>query len=334
MHLNALSIAAARRMMQAGFVVLSVALPLASWSATCPENITTCLGSASEFKVVGNRVSILYGTFSNGSRQGSVVDGSVCATTAKMKGGRDRLTSISGDVILLAESGTAVRFVALRDNRGTKRPGTLIDGDVITAGGSIEGSEWAGVNGVVDTSGSHPKLDLCRQAMVDAAHAASVLGNLPATEDLGNLTVLPFETHTLAFTGTSAQVKSAVGMRLMPDDSLLGFDVADTVDSAIVNVERSVYVGYLADIDDVSLTFGHGKVLNFPRGGKVKVATLGGVGVTTLAPQARIKVLMRGFTCELYGREVVLKGAWLVDTCLPPASPSGAFVDISDTIFD
>jgi hypothetical protein len=62
MHI-ASSMEPSRRMIQAAVVALSVALPLASWAATCPENITTCLGAASEFQIVGERVFLLQGWF-------------------------------------------------------------------------------------------------------------------------------------------------------------------------------------------------------------------------------------------------------------------------------
>jgi hypothetical protein len=336
MQLTGSSIAPTRRMIQAGLVALSVALPLASWAATCPENITTCLGSASEFQIVGARVFLLQGRwiYDDGVsfRLGSVVGGSVCATTAKVKGGSFLPTAISGDLILLAESGTAVRFVAGRV-QGAKQARVNIEGDLITAGGSVQDPQWAIVDGVVDTSGSHPKLDLCRQAMVDAAQASSVLGNLPATEDLGSVTVLPLDDLELAFTGTGAQVKSAVSIRLMSSESSLRFDIADTVDCAIVNVERSVSVGRVAAVSAIIGTFGQGKVLNLPGGGKVTALGFGDILATTVAPQGRIKATL-GQTCELYGRDVLLKGAEATRTCLPPASPSGAFVDISGTVLD
>jgi len=327
-----------------GIVVAAIALsPIISPAATCPEDIRTCLGVASEFHIVAENRAFLQ----QGRRRpepgvnevfGTEVGGAVCATTAKLKGGLLSETEVAGDLILLAESGTAVRFAPTKVF-GETMIRISIAGDLITAGGSISGAESVVVGGVVDTSGTHPKLDLCRQAMIDAAQASATLGGLPAAEDLERIIAQPFEIITLDFTGSGAQVKRAISIKLKSEGSdrselYLGMD--ETVDSAILNVDRSVSIGTFGLLVPLVVPPDPTKqgVLNISLPGRVQVKTDGRILVTILAPQTRIRGKARTDMCQLYGYDVLLKGTDATRTCLPPASPSGAFLDGGGGVLD
>lgn len=200
----------------------------------------------------------------------------------------------------------------------------------------MSGAENAIIDGVVDTSGSHPKVDLCRQAMIDAAQASLDLGGLPVNEDLGRVTLNPGEDMTLFFGGTGVHVKSAVLVRLKKKGGSYAPDITFTFGLfrplAVLNVERSVSAGKLGRIrTNPELP---NAVLNLPEGGSVNGKANSGFQVVTLTPQGRIKIKADVHTCQLYGRDVRLKGTDVLHDCLPPGSSSGAFLDSARGVLD
>lgn len=107
-----------RRPSVAGIVTLLASLlanvlTAAPAVAQCGWNLRNCLGAASDFQIVAlNRAFLLPGRSNlfGGSLESTLVEGSVCATTALLKGHLERTTWVSEDLIVTAESGLAVRF--------------------------------------------------------------------------------------------------------------------------------------------------------------------------------------------------------------------------------
>jgi hypothetical protein len=109
----------------------------------------------------------------------AVDEGSVCSTTSRFVGG----PIVRGDVVALASSGVAIANP--RTDHGSPYCGNGFVQNAVTGGGSISGhldlaTGGVVVSGVVDTSGTHPALAPCAQAMVDAAAASTALAALPA----------------------------------------------------------------------------------------------------------------------------------------------------------
>lgn len=233
-------------------VVITVSTGAGSAQAqTCPEDLGTCLGAARQFTIIADRLKMRPERIVNFGSPVFIdaqVVGSVCVNRATLSGALLSDVWVSGDVVVLDESGTAVRFRPASGVSGSRYWGVRISGDLITGGGVLKGEEWGNVLGVIDTSGTHPKLGECRQAMIDMRQAAATLSGLTSGEDLGTVVVPATTERVLSFTGSGVQVKNAVrltlqGKKTPPLASTLVLDVADTVDAAVLNVAKTVKVG-------------------------------------------------------------------------------------------
>ena len=116
--------------------------------------------------------------------------GSACVGRAWLQGARVLEGLSPGNVIATKATGTAIRFPPVNPNAVLYY--NEIDGDVVTAGGAVKGiPPIDNSQSVVDTTGTHPALAGCLQAMADARRASAKLAALPPTQVLGNVHVRP-----------------------------------------------------------------------------------------------------------------------------------------------
>jgi hypothetical protein len=302
-----------------GALAFIVALSVRAVSAeaqTCPEDLATCLGAADQFTVVADRFTL------RPERTESVgfpvfvdadVSGSVCTNRATLTGGFFSDVSVGGDVIALEDQGTAVRFGPTTDYYGLRTQGVRITGDLITGGGSLYLEQWAQVHGVVDTTGMHPKLDACRQAMLDMRQAAETLGGLASGEHLGVIVVPTSDQQVVEFSGTGVQVKDAIRITLKgkksPElGSTLILNVAAAVDSAVLNVSNVLKVGR-----NSSVLFGgmvpFRAIINVQGPRATILPKSADVEAPLLGPDATLTAKAATDVCSLYGRIVRVRGA-------------------------
>jgi hypothetical protein len=152
--------------------------------------ICDTLGAAGDFIAVAEgRLLTKAGTGFVGDPIGSVFDGSVCATRAilqavSVRGGVAPGLGSSPPVIAAAVSKTAIGIRSFHGEGTTA--GNYFDGDLLTGGGGITGTPTEHF-GAVDTSGTDPRVERCRDAF-DAARAASAtFAALAPTLNLGKV---------------------------------------------------------------------------------------------------------------------------------------------------
>jgi len=121
-------------------------------------------------------------------RYGAQVNGSICAGTVTAR----PWTVMTGDVVALNTTGTAIRFAL----------GDRVSGNVITGGGAIIKSAHARIGGKVDTSGQAPEFASCSAAASALAAARTQMMALPPTLILPSLAVPQAATQRIPDTGT------------------------------------------------------------------------------------------------------------------------------------
>src|SRR6185295_14360761 len=115
----------------------------------------------------------------------SATIGDACAPTAFVGGGYYCSTEVD-NLVLTAPSGIAARFASYRCNGVVDNPAVDVIYDVVTGGGVLANQEaMRTINGMVDTSGSDPRVGTCAQALLDMHTAATNLAALTPTRDLG-----------------------------------------------------------------------------------------------------------------------------------------------------
>jgi hypothetical protein len=234
---------------------------------------------------------------------GPAVDqGSVCSTTSRFVGG----PIVSGDVVALASSGVAIANP--RTDHGSPYCGNGFVENAVTGGGSISGhldlaTGGVVVSGVIDTSGTHPALAPCAQAMVDAAAASTALAALPApsAQTLGRVVVKKNDVVTL-HAGTTGVInvdtlKIQNGHLVRAQFQEHGCDESAELDvdtdlsytgDVVINV-RNLFIGQCAYL---SLSVGRNVVFNVPGpGGTVRIGVDAQAwSAPILAPQRNVMI--------------------------------------------
>jgi hypothetical protein len=144
---------------RAGFICDTVG-ELAKWQIVTTSRLVT--------KWRGRRINYL----------GTVVAASVCTRQADIA--LTQIVGVHNSLTATATTATAIRFFSPRGefNGG---PNEIDDGDVATGGGAVQGTLQR-LGGVIDTTGTHPTLASCRQAMIDASSASGAFAAM--TPDL------------------------------------------------------------------------------------------------------------------------------------------------------
>jgi hypothetical protein len=299
-----------------GSVILVAAVLLAcsprGARAACPQDICDCIGEAAKFDVVATRILSMkpgvsgYAPYTYASSAVVVDDG--CATKARILGTEYAVSEIDDLFLLQGPGAVAGRF---RTNRGYGYPGTWVLGDLATGGGKIAGG--VDVSGSLDTTGTHPRLPECAQAVADAQSASASLAALTPTMDLGRL-VVRGEYLTIPV-GPGVQVITASHISLLNRPyygyrygAILQFDLDAGTEAVILNTGGLI-------VDRASAIYGPDDqmIINVPGPGPTVVlkreAT---VTPGILAPERRIFVDSSGdlgFITNLFGEKVQLRGA-------------------------
>jgi hypothetical protein len=292
--------------------LLAAAVTTGTYGA-CPQDVCDCLGEARNFALVtaGSQYLGIAREFGGGERTtyGTEV-GDVCAHTAKSTGFVAGPNVVDGDLVALAGTGTALRFFTYDpyDSYGGSDPGLRVEGTVATGGGRVIGD--IDTDTPVDTSGTHPKLASCRQAIADMQSASAVLAGLAPTQDVGPIRVRGDVGHLTA--GPGVNVFAASQVRVVPDDPLFGYgaleiDMHPDTEAVIINT-RGLYLGPWTEIGCSNCT---GKVIINVYGGgpSVNLSFASFVGAVILAPERAIKAEQWAWAVSLLARQARLRGS-------------------------
>jgi hypothetical protein len=185
-------------------ILVLAALP----STARAVDLCSTLGAAARFvTVVSSRMKTQRSTVE--SIQGTAFLGSVCMGRGRLDlaGVYDDGNGLGADLVATQASGTALRITGIGDDFGGV---AYVDGDVATGGGAIRGT-FDEVVGTTDTSGAHPVVATCAQAMADAETASATLAALPPTQVLGTIRIALGTGYTIdARGGAVVQIGSLV----------------------------------------------------------------------------------------------------------------------------
>jgi YVTN family beta-propeller protein len=242
-------------------------------------------------------------------------------------------------LVATAPSGTAVRFKP--SNPANEDDTMEVWGDVVTGGGKVAGTPDL-LAGIVDTTGSRPEVDVCRQAISDAATAASSFAALPPTQSLGSIYVRGGERVTIDARGGGVIQTGGIRLGDAPAGPISqsgncdGTNLADYAflfiqsnpgDQVVINTP-SLKVGKCGQIDVLGNS--NDVVINVPGlGSSIQLGAESSVAPAVLAPARRIVVRGTNYGDvpttfqRLVGASVVVKGFSSQDFALecPPQLP-------------
>lgn len=284
--------------------------------AACPQTPCDCLGEAGGYRVVAaEHVNAGVGMVRDASFRfpiGTIIlDGDVCSTTAILGEPASDYTEIDGDLYALAGPGkVAIKARIFGPSQGD----TVGAFTNATGGGSVVGP----IAGVVDTTGTHPGIASCQQAISDVSAASQTLAGLATTISLGEVRI---------YDGSDVEIDAEPGVNVISagrialkalqigqniDDSSLTINVGPTTDAVIINA-ASLFVGKncaLRIIGDERKV-----LLNLPGAGPtVLVQEDALVDATVLAPERVIRVGSRTELNAAHGRRVLLRGPFLAQS--------------------
>jgi len=199
-----------------------------------------------------------------------------CTRRAKIAG-----TWIDPSIIATETSGAAIRFT-----HGTIAGSICwnrIFDDVITGGGGVTGIDPQCIDGMTDTSGTHPLVADCNQAFADRQAASDFFASQPPARELGTLVVPVFTTYTLTTAPNEVVHLDSLDVKggYDPDFPLLCYDYTALElagGPAVVNVDR-VEIGpcVLVQVLDAVVVLnvsGRGRPIKIGRGAVVEAPIL------------------------------------------------------------
>jgi hypothetical protein len=283
---------------------------LAPVHAACPQSLCDCLGETKHFTLAASdKLSIKQGFLSYYGYNylfGTFVLGDVCGPTAFLSGPSQNPRTQVGSLVALAGPGTvAARFLTL-DSQHLNIPGVVAD-LVATGGGAIAGDVQAGV---VDTTGTHPRLASCQQAITDMQSASATLAALTPTQDLGRV-VVRGEMRNIAV-GPGVQVIAATSISLhstgtygLGNSGVLRISADPGTQAVILNTSR--------------LTVGRDCALAFSGPSDTMIINVSGKGATVriadtsyseaiLAPQRSVTVGIDTTPSNIYAQTIRVRG--------------------------
>lgn len=316
-------------------VVLATCLPTAA-RAACPESICDCLGEAKTFSVVASGVPSIKGgryRFTGGYPgypTGTFIEGDLCAPAALLSGFVDSQTGLFNLIALAGPGRIAAQFYAHDPyHEGYSYPGVLVDEQVITGGGRVVGEVEVGVG--IDTTGTHPRLGSCQQAINDMQSASATLAALAPTQDLGRVSVRGETFEINAGPGVNVIAATEIALRVKrvppyeyPEPAILQINLDPSTQAVIVNTPRLRVRGECEIVVDYSGSEGK-VILNVPgHGSTVAISLQGTVTVPILAPDRRVLVggkLVTGVfewgdysVVNLFARRVSLRTAFVQES--------------------
>jgi len=187
--------------MKAARVVIVVLVVMGFVRFATAGPVCDALGRAASYGIIASkrltvRVGYSYAIF------GVEIVGSVCTTRAAIQlVDIEPVYTPQANLVALKATGAAIGF----HKPSFARRGALFDqnsivGDLVTGGGHIGGAADY-VEGVTDTSGTHPAVADCTQAIADAERASDTFAAMPATQVLGDVFVRLGEIRTIDATG-------------------------------------------------------------------------------------------------------------------------------------
>lgn len=159
------------------------------------------LGAAANYRIVAPKGVVARAGSDFGQNPIGNVFGSIC--TSKLK---QQATEVDDEdfqypapiVVALASRGVAIRL--LRSNEYAF-PDNTIAGNIATGGGKVAGELVDFYGYTIDTSGTHPALANCAQAMADIRAASATIAAYPPTHTFGAVRIRTDETLTIDVTG-------------------------------------------------------------------------------------------------------------------------------------
>jgi len=277
--------------------------------AVCPDTPAECLGDAAHFSLVtegkakiGSDLLTDHG-FTYWAW--TTVEGDVCA---------DRVSSVSPPPAAVGDYGSNAENVAVRASSGfgvtgstvgPKRPESVgLKTGLIATGGSLVGPRVSSTS--VDTSGTNPLVDRCRDAHPAAVTAAATLGALPATAELGNVSVAVDEFRTIPLPAEGLNVFDAEGFRLARG-SFIYFEDQGSASWVVVrtkSLSTSIFADMGSDVPVIFLLSGKGSAVSIGR-----FSDLFSAGI--LAPDRYVKVQGEGSVEGIWAKKAVLTGVLL-----------------------
>jgi hypothetical protein len=292
----------------------------------CPDDICDCIGAAGDFSLVASQAKIRQGIISAsgyGEPVATLVETSLCALVGKVGGKIGGETQIEEDAIFAATSDVAVKFSGSK-YYGYAYPGAYINGDVATGGGSIKGASFAEIGGVTDTSGNHPFVPDCTQALTDSVAGSNMIAALAPTTQLGDLVITDGASYDINV-GSGEVSVIEVGKFIIKPLKMYGYPYPSTINinldgtnSVIINVTEKLAIGSACqilvnggDIEDVIINVAG-------TGPSVRIARDAYVTAPILAPQRKIVASANSYCSNLFAGKLIIKGATISETMFCP----------------
>jgi hypothetical protein len=273
--------------------------------AACPQTVTDCFGAATAFKIVADKLMASRGSI--GSEGFVTVLGSdigdACTGTAFVGGPSCDVTN-ARNLVLTAGGGIAATFAGYPcASDGTPAGiGASFVGDVVTGGGRLRNQDAITVTGIVDVTGTDPRIPGCIQAQADMGSAGSALAALAPTRSLGVIRLVPVGGSTsmtlTADPGVNVWTADSINLASKRNNfgevhrSTLVIALDPATDSVVIDVRRvrvGRYSGLVVSGDPAKV------VLNLPAGGSVRNRS-GKVQPWIVGPEASVSVKTNGET--------------------------------------
>jgi len=246
--------------------------------------ITSVLGPATgadPYDIVLAAEKSLSVVVSDNGFPGTEINGSACATTAKVD-----CAQFDDDLIAVKSRGTAVNCGLGRVCEYT----TNVD-RLFTGGGKASRTGVPNHVNLVDTTGQNPRVAACAAALTAAQAASARFAALPTTIDLGNVTVPIGQTRVIDATGSpviSMSTLTCLGGTYETDyGGELDFRTHDR-DNVVVNITGQLLIDHLASVFVVGADpgeYGGTVILNLVgRGASVVVGEASYNDILILAP--------------------------------------------------
>lgn len=282
--------------------------------AACPDTPCDCVGGASAYRIVADRLFDF----------DSVFYGNLCTRTAQLAEPNEDgpPEDIVGDLHALAGAGS----VAVRGRIARQGPGDeiVVAGALATGGGDVSGPISAGT---LDTTGNHPGIAACDQAMDDIVAGSQMLAALTPTQTLPRL-IVDHPGVTEFPVGPGVNVIQIDGRMVLRNEANLHIVLDPGTDAVVFNTRafsmrrfsRIFVVG--GDATKV--------MINVAGSGPSVVATSDTwITPAIFAPERTVRIKGARFAA-LFGERVVLRQATTDFVTCP--SPSGAFLDPPDLL--
>jgi len=227
-------------------------------------------------------------------------------------------------LVATAAKGAAVRFRKITPGAQYR---SFVDGDLVTGGGTVVGDFTPDdIDGTIDTTGLHPLVAECEQAMIDALAASAQFAALPANRSFGPTTVEPFGTFEIDAAPGEVIHFDALTIRGEFDPDFPGLCLDQTrieIDGgpAVINVDRLNIGNCITLVSDAAI------VLNVPgRGPQVRIGRGALFTMPILAPERVISALgtlddQATNLGAMWGRQIKLRGlvfpSWDFEGCDP-----------------